>query len=271
MASQRNSSLMVLCAGTVLALTAVAAENVMSPSTYIVHRTPAAISIDGKGDDPAWERADVIDGFVDIRGEQAGAPPYHTRVKMLWHDDFLYVLAELEEPHVWADITQRDALIYNNNAFEIFINPDDRQPGYVEYEVNALGTLWDLRLDRPYRDGGRADSRWTAPGLKWAVNVQGSLNNPNDNDTGWSVEWAIPAREISAMHGARWPPQRPWRMNFLRVQWQHAIDNGRYRRQADADGNLLPAGYSVWTPQHAVDMHRPEHWGYVEFVVGPEP
>jgi hypothetical protein len=229
------------------------------------------MTIDGKGDESAWNRAEVIDGFVDIRGEQAGVPSYHTRVKMLWDDNFLYVLAELEEPHVWGDITERDALIYNNNAFEIFINPDDRQPGYVEYEINALGTIWDLRLDKPYRDGGRADSRWTAPGLQWAVNVQGTLNNPNVIDRSWSVEWARPAREVSAMHGAPWPPQRPWRMNFLRVQWPHVIVDGRYHKQTDADGNPLSAGYSVWAPQHAVDMHRPEHWGYVSFTDSPEP
>jgi hypothetical protein len=246
-----------------------AADTAMNPYTYTALRTAEVITIDGKGDEPAWNRAAVIDGFVDIRGEQAGAPQYHTRVRMLWDDEFLYVLAELEEPHVWADITQRDALVYNNNAFEIFINPDDRQPGYVEFEVNALGTIWDLRLDRPYRDGGKADSRWTAPGLQWAVTVQGTLNNPADIDTGWSVEWAIPVRDISSLHGAPWPPNRPWRMNFLRVQWPHVIAGGHYHRQKDKGGNPLPAGYSVWTPQHAVDMHQPEHWGYVTFADAP--
>ena len=95
------------------------------------------------------------------------------------------------------------------------------------------------------------------------------LNNPADMDTGWSVEWAIPVRDMSNMHGATWPPNRPWRMNFLRVQWPHVVANGHYRRQTDVAGNVLPAGYSVWTPQYAEDMHRPEHWGYVTFADVP--
>ena len=185
---------------------------------------------------------------------------------MLWDDSFLYVLAEMQEPHVWADITERDAPIYNNNAFEIFINPDDNQAGYVEFEINALGTIWDLRMDFPYRDGGRPDSAWDAPGLKWAVDIQGTLNDPNDVDDGWSVEWAIPAREIGKMHDATWPATTPWRMNFLRILWPHELAGGRYQKQTGPEGTPLSANYLVWTPQYVVDMHQPEHWGFVMFA-----
>lgn len=259
--------LLVLIAG--LSQTVLSAIDFEMPASYRVHRMDTQIILDGIDEEPIWASAEVIDGFVDITGARLATSPLNTRVRMLWDEDYLYILAEMEEPHVWANITQRDAPIYNNNAFEIFINPDDSQQGYVEYEVNALGTLWDLRLDLPYGDGGRADSSWTSSGLEWAVNVSGTLNDPNDVDCCWSVEWKIPAREISRLHGAEWPTAKPWRMNFLQVRWVHEIIDGRYERQSDTDRNPLPASYLVWTPQHAVDMHQPEHWGYVTFIGPP--
>ena len=87
---------------------------------------------------------------------------------MLWDDKYLYIGAAMVEPHVWATLTERDAVIYHDNDFEVFIDPDGDTHLYYEIEINALGTVWDLLLVRPYRDGGPAidawDVRWTADG-----------------------------------------------------------------------------------------------------------
>ena len=64
--------------------------------------------------------------------------------------------------------------------------------GYSGSAINALGTGWDLLLPRPYKDGGRAVDRWEIPGLKSAVHVDGTINDPRDTDRGWSVELAFP-------------------------------------------------------------------------------
>ena len=63
----------------------------------------APLSIDGRLTDPAWSAAPWTDDFVDIEGDLKPAPRYRTRVKMLWDDEYLYIGAELEEPHVWAN------------------------------------------------------------------------------------------------------------------------------------------------------------------------
>ena len=44
------------------------------------------------------------------------------------------------------------------------------------------------------------------------------------------------------------------------------IENGIYSRKTDENGKRLPENNWVWTPQSAVDMHRPEHWGYLYFT-----
>src|SRR5690606_20259426 len=56
-----------------------------------------------------------------------------------------------------------------------------------------------------------------------------------------------------------------WRINFSRVQWQHELVDGRYRRKQGPNGRPLPESNWVWSPQGLVDMHYPERWGYIRF------
>jgi hypothetical protein len=51
-----------------------------------------------------------------------------------------------------------------------------------------------------------------------------------------------------------------WRVNFSRVQWRHEVVGGKYRKVKG-----LPEDNWVWSPQYAINMHRPETWGYVQF------
>ena len=118
----------------------------------------------------------VVGSYVDIEGDAKPLPRFRTRAKMLWDDEFFYVAAELDEPHVWATLTQHDAVIFQDNDFEVFLNPDGNNHNYAELEMNALNTTWDLRLRKPYRDGGKAEDRWDIPGLKTAVHVNGTVN-----------------------------------------------------------------------------------------------
>ena len=50
-------------------------------------------------------------------------------------------------------------------------------------------------------------------------------------------------------------------MNFSRVQWDLEVVDGVYRK---IDGR--PEHNWTWTPQWEINMHVPEHWGFVEFV-----
>ena len=75
--------------------------------------------------------------------------------------DHLYLAARLEEPHLWATLTDRDAILYREHDFELFIDPDGDALAYYELEINALGTEFDLFLDRPYNRRARRTSRGT--------------------------------------------------------------------------------------------------------------
>jgi len=235
------------------------------PKTYVASKTTTSITIDGEDTDAAWSKAEWTDLFEDI--ENGIKPKYATKVKMLWDETNFYILAKMEEPNVWANLKQRDTIIFYNNDFEVFIDPDNDTFNYYELEINALNTAWDLFLTKPYRESDIVVANgWDIPGLKSAVKINGTINNPNDTDQGWVLEMAIPWASYKTSYFDKVVPiDKFWRVNFSRVNWQHSIKNGTYERKKDAEGKFLPEYNWVWSPMGVINMHEPEKWGYVYF------
>ncbi len=240
-----------------------------SPEKYICYKISAPLKIDGRLEEPDWNNSEWTNHFVDIEGDLKPAPRYKTRAKMLWDDNYLYIGAELEEPDLWAALHQRDTIIFYDNDFEIFIDPDGDTHKYFEIEMNALNTVWDLLLVKPYRDGENvAVNSWDIRGLKTAVHLNGTLNDPGDTDKGWSCEIAIPwsALKESWSNESAPKPGEQWRINFSRVEWKRKIVNGHYEKEKDpATGKPYPEDNWVWSPQGIVAMHYPEMWGFIQF------
>lgn len=241
-----------------------------SPRQYITYKTIDELSIDGKDNEASWQNAPWSDTFIDIEGKKE--PTYKTQMKMLWDETYLYIYAKLEEPHVWATLKKRDTVIFYNNDFEIFIDPDGDTHNYMEFEMNALNTIWDLLLTKPYRNHGKVLDSWDIQGLKTAVHIDGTLNDPTDIDNGWSIEIALPWEVLMETNAhTKIPINEYWRFGFSRVNWEFDIEDDRYSRKKDTNGNYLPEYNWVWSPQWLINMHEPEKWGYVYFsdkVVG---
>jgi hypothetical protein len=251
------------------ALLAATAPDAAAQRRYVAPQLAAAPVIDGRLDDPAWRAAPWSEDFIDIEGPAKPAPRHRTRVKLAWTDAALVVAAELEEPHLWATLTRRDAVIFHDNDIELFVDPDGDARRYFELEINALNTQWDLFLPVAYRDGGHAVDGFDFAGLRTAVHLDGTLNDPRDTDRGWTVEILIPFTAFRAQDVAHAAP-RPgdtWRVNFSRVQWDLDVVDGAYAKARDpATGKPRPEHNWVWSPQGVIDMHQPERWGIVEFV-----
>lgn len=240
-----------------------------SPPNYVCYRCSTPLKIDGNLDERDWRRAPWTEDFVGIEGEDRPKPRLRTRVKLLWDDDYLYVGAELEEKDIWATLTERDSIIYQDNDFEVFIDPDGDSHGYYELEINALGTVWDLLLVRPYRDGGPAVHAWDIKGLKTAVKVNGTINRPGDRDKSWLVEIAFPWEVLKECSGdKKLKPEGgdQWRINFSRVEYRVNVRDGRYEKAKDpTTGRPLAEENWVWAPTGLINIHYPEMWGYVQF------
>ena len=243
-------------------------ENLFTdPHHYIVYRTTDSIHADGLLNEPSWQQAPWTEFFSDIEGEQKPAPAFKTRCKMLWDDQHLYLAAELEEPDIWATLSQHDQIVFHDNDFEFFIDPDGDTYNYFEIEINALKTVFDLFLPKPYRDSGSAVTSWNADGMRTGVHIDGTLNHPNDTDKKWTIEFSLPFRALDS-NGTNTIPAGGtiWRMNFSRVAWDTEIVNGQYQKKKDSFGKNLREHNWVWSPQGVINMHRPERWGYVRFV-----
>jgi hypothetical protein len=269
-----------------------------SRPTYEAQWIEGSVRIDGVLSDPGWTKATWSRDFVDIRGAAHPPPHLRTRVKLLWDSTYLYVGADIEEPDIWGTLNDHDAIIYRDDDFELFIDPNGDGEEYYEIEINALGTILDLFLPKPYGRGGSAILEWDAPRLLSAIHLRGTLNDPSDRDRGWSAELAIPwsdlhppqswdpdsARSPGAPVGRHTPgtpptPGSEWRVNFSRVDWPLEVipgeeGGGRVYRKAPAPapsgGARHPEENWVWSPQGAINMHLPEKWGVVRFL-GPSP
>ncbi|SMO52433.1 carbohydrate-binding family 9-like protein [Solitalea koreensis] len=241
-----------------------AQEKTAAPLQYTALHIKNAITIDGNLDEKEWANAPWTTNFVDIEGNKKPLPLQQTRCKMLWNNQSLYIAAELKETDLWATLTQRDTVIFHNNDFEVFIDPDGDTKNYYEIEINALNAVWDLMLNKPYSKGGKPNNNWNARGMKTAVALHGTLNNPTDRDTSWIVEIAIPWKDFTYDQA----PQMgsTWRINFSRVQWQLDVINKKYNQRINPEtGRPLPEYNWVWSPQGVINMHVPEQWGYLKF------
>ncbi len=252
------------------------------------HKVTQELTIDGLLGEPDWQKYPPSSKFVDL---VSGRPAVHdTTVNVLWDENYLYVGYRIEEPNVEAKFTERDSPIYQDNDVELFIAGED---AYYEFEINALGTIYEglFVWQSNYESSGiskvssldksRAEVRWQAfngvgfkqhpRGPRWAfldwdfpraraaVHVDGTLNNRNDRDRGWTVELAFPWSEMKILNmtqPVRLPPAPGdvWRMDFSRFnQYKEA-------EPAKDSGGWALSHHGVW------DSHIPECFPFVTFV-----
>jgi hypothetical protein len=255
---------------------------------YTCHRTPHRFAIDGRLDKPAWREAPKSHRFVDL---VSGVPGFlETRLASLWDDENLYVAFWVREPDVRARLAERDSHVWTENDVEVFIGGEDC---YYEFEINARGTIYEVfyiwqdalkkgsRFDLPefdlrerrvdvlggFQDGMRygkhprgrrwAFMDWDLPGLRAAVQVQGTLNDASDADEGWTAEIAFPWRGLEHLAGRRPVPPRDgdvWRMDFSRFE---LLENG---------GAAVEPHPGWALNKHGVyDSHIPECFSFVHF------
>jgi len=213
---------------------------------YTLKRTASPITVDGRLDEPVWSKAEPIK-LVEKNG---GKPKQVTTARMLWDEAYLYFAFDCEDTHIWSTLNKRDEPLYNEEVVEVFIDADGDKLGYVELEVNPLNTLWDgFILNFGSRRVGIL--AWNSLDIKWAVHLEGTLNDPSDKDKGWSVELALPLRDIYTAPNT--PPKAGdrWRVNLYRIDLP--------------DGAGKPGDYSAWSPVSGRTFHDPDRFGEVVF------
>jgi len=250
---------------------------------YTAHKITGKPTIDGNLNEPFWQNSARSTPFRDMI---SGADTYlKTEAAVLWDEQNLYVGYWIEEPDVTATLTRRDAPIYKDNDVELFIAGQD---GYYEFEINSFGTIYEVLffwLDAYEKNGyskipafkrnvkgaklfngvgyrhprgGRIGFwNWDMPKLRSAVHIDGTINNKNDKDKGWTVEIAIPWSSLTILaQGDKrsLPPLSgdTWRMDFSRFNVKKGSHND--------------AGGWAWSPHGVWDSHVPECFTYIKFA-----
>lgn len=227
---------------------------VPSVATYICEFTSQGPVIDGKLDDPAWQRARA----VELRRTDTGEPPRQpTIVRALWDEENLYIAFDCTDEDIWAGHSGRDSHIFKEEVVEVFINENSDGRSYVELEVNPRNTILDMYILNP--GGGRKLKGffdYEIDGLQTAVALDGTLGEapaagPGD-DRRWTVEIAIPLRELILA------PNHPPRAGD-RMRWN------LYRIDRPGEG-LGPDELSAWSPTGRLNYHVPERFGWLVFA-----
>uniref|UniRef100_A0A7S4BX28 Carbohydrate-binding domain-containing protein n=1 Tax=Chrysotila carterae TaxID=13221 RepID=A0A7S4BX28_CHRCT len=145
------------------------------PPVYVAARLPAGerLTIDADLNKPIWKTVPWSRPFQDIRGKRdapSGSQPSassSTRVKMLWDESYLYIAAEMRatDPILAFCTTRNQPIFHTDSDFEVFVDAAGCCHNYKELEMNAINTVWNLMLSKPYNDGGEElSARVAAPG-----------------------------------------------------------------------------------------------------------
>jgi len=134
---------------------------------YTCLRAGQAPMLDGRLDETCWTRAEVAQIAHDVAEHNPGRRD--VRFRLSWNARHLYFAAEVEDSTPCSTHTDRDDPVWDEDCFELYLNPEGHAARYYEIDVNALGAIWDS-LWIQHRDGRMQTLKaWTAPSLQCAV------------------------------------------------------------------------------------------------------
>jgi hypothetical protein len=172
--------------------------------------------LDGKLDDPCWQKAAVIDRFASFWTEKKTPRP-GMFAYLVWDDDALYYAGSMTDTELRSFGTKRNDTLWNGDVFELFLKPTVEKPEYYEFQANPRALVFEMVF--PKR-GQYPDDLTKAPvlGNKAVVALRGTLDQPGDRDEGWTVEGRVPWSAF-APTGGRPKPDDQWLFAICRYDY----------------------------------------------------
>jgi hypothetical protein len=191
-------------------------------------RTAAAIRVDGRLDEDAWQQAEPIGTLVQREPLEGGEPSEATDVRILYDDRALYlgIVCRDRSPHdIVSTQLARDADLDVDDRITIVLDTFfDHRNGFF-FQVNPAGARADGQVSNNAETLSRDwDGIWNAVA--------------RITDEGWTVEIEIPFKTLRFR-----PGQTVWGLNVERQikRWQE-LDRWTAARQNIWIGNLAEAG-----------------------------
>jgi|GEM_PF-3213912 len=216
-------------------------------SVYQIRKAEKPPVIDGRIDTEEWRLAEWTDAFTgpynpegtDISLNKA----FGTKACALWDSEHLYVaFVCMQPPPFYADRTERDAKLHEQDVAEVYLDVAGDMMQYVELHVSPLGTSGDIyhvwsakpdfppdKIDWKQTSAHKSDSAWDLDGFRAAsapIIIDGKT-------VGWTVEAEIPVSGLLVKRGLseKLAEGRKIRMNFLRYVYELSGDGKRIHRQ----------------------------------------
>lgn len=145
---------------------------------YLVKKIDTTLELSGKGDDPRWRKAVLLDDFVYPWEDER---PHPTRFRALHHNDWLYCLFEVTDPDVNIFRERDDKWeVAASSRAEIFFRIDEKLTPYYCLEIDPLGRVLDYRgsFHRKF------DRDWSWP-------EKGLVVKTHSTQTGYTLELAF--------------------------------------------------------------------------------
>lgn len=178
--------------------------------------------IDGKLDEPAWERA-VPNSFVQATGKEQGKPAkYPTTVRALWTFEGITFGFHMSEPTPelleTANGGHDNGEVWWDDNLELFLDVTGKREGqYYQFIVNPEGKYWDSK--------GK-DTNWECPGIK--------MQAFRGQDF-WSMEVFIPYAAFAEGLKPGSGTNTVWAGNFTR---HRVVDKGRSSTKPPREGSV---------------------------------
>jgi hypothetical protein len=218
---------------------------------WIVPRGAAVI--DGIDNDAGWVNAGEVFRTQATRDDNAVV------VKMMYDDNGVYLLAVVQDEHLWADGlgsgTGNRWEIETDDSITFFFDPDNSRDEYLQASDRAFGV--NLGNDWDSVNGSGAVKRWKyvtgtgnggapdvnpggsiADGMAYATVVNGTVNNDADTDGGWVTEMFLPWAALN-MSGAPVHGQTIG-LNFQMIQDNSGGDRDLTDHRDAGDRFLVP-------------------------------
>lgn len=171
------------------------------PSVSPVKLTGEVPKIDGDLSDPAWKLAAKIPSLTQQYPNEQTAPSEKTEVYLCYDSTQLYIAFrcyDSEPEKVNASIMQRDQSVGPDDYVYVLLDPFQTEREGYYFRLNANGAKGE----------GRITEQLNRPNMDWDALWDGAGKM---DETGWTVEMAIPFRSLSFD-----PNSDKWAANFGR-------------------------------------------------------
>lgn len=213
---------------------------------YTALKAGCRMVMDGFLDESAWKQAPSVGPF-QFPWYQSGEKEL-TEAKIVWDDERIYFAFKCDDRHISAEQFSPNSPVSRDDCCEAFISPVPEGPArldYTNYEINCIGT-WLVGYHAKSRNAEQG--KHEPGGIVIGRYIKGTVNNDEDIDEGWVLEFSIPWTHFKDF-GAEFPPKNG---QVLYIGLNRC-------------GGKTNAQYSQWAPSQTEkpQFHSPRDFGKV--------